>query len=525
MSSSSSSSLSPFHQDADMVRKKRRLVFQLYQRQPPPPQRRRRQENYDNDDGYNYDSYYDEKKVDPDDEEEENDPYWNSSRRDDRKSQPQDYATQNERQQQQSQPQKQSQKQQRGGMYKVYFDDDVDPIETQLDWEKVEDENESGIEALVLLPPAVVERPTAILHFVGGTFFGSAPKLWYRTLLEGLVRNTQCAIVVTPIPVTLFSSPLNHVELCQKLQRSFQYAWDVILSDEYGGGGSDADDDSSSLKNVPLCGVGHSLGARLLTVQATLTQNKVAAARVSSRYGGTIPVPPYKAMVLISFTNFGASAGIPGVSALLRQSRNNERTKQVSGERQRQKTAQRARQDWWTDDYGYDDEEEENYNDDDDWNTLLEDVQEIFQQQAARVKTALTPNSRDLEFHPTPDQLWKALRDDGRYAVPETLLVQFDDDRIDQSSKLATILQSTNATQLKFARLRGNHLSPISVQEEGEDDNGSNGATGWLELSSSKVSNSIWKVIRGRSKTKLQEATMRDVKQSIARFITDVVTK
>jgi hypothetical protein len=300
----------------------------------------------------------------------------------------------------------------------------------------------------------------------------------------------------------------------------------VILSDEYGSSSGDADDDSSSLKNVPLCGVGHSLGARLLTVQATLTQNKVATPpRASSRYGGTIPIPPYKAMVLISFTNFGASAGIPGVSALLRQSRNNERTKQVSGERQRQKTAQRARQDWWTDDYGYDDDEEESDNDDDDWNALLEDVQEMFQQQAARVKTALTPNSRDLEFHPTPDQLWKALRDDGRYAVPETLLVQFDDDRIDQSSKLATILQSTNATQLKFARLRGNHLSPISVQEEGEDDNGSNGATGWLELSSSKVSNSIWKVIRGRSKTKLQEATMRDVKQSIARFITDVVTK
>ena len=70
-------------------------------------------------------------------------------------------------------------KDRRGGMYKVYFDGDVDPKETQLDWEVCSD-GES--EALVLLPPAAVERPTAVVHFIGGTFFGSAPKLWYRTL-------------------------------------------------------------------------------------------------------------------------------------------------------------------------------------------------------------------------------------------------------------------------------------------------------------------------------------------------------
>ena len=103
----------------------------------------------------------------------------------------------------------------RGGVYKVYFDSDIDEArEIQLDWETCFDgENE----ALVLLPPEAVQRPSAILHFVGGTFFGSAPKLWYRFFLEGLVRNTQCAIVITPIPVTLLKSPLQHVSLCKKL--------------------------------------------------------------------------------------------------------------------------------------------------------------------------------------------------------------------------------------------------------------------------------------------------------------------
>lgn len=411
----------------------------------------RRSQEYDY-----YDTYYDE-------EEEENDvdPYW-------------------------EQQQQQEEKQQRGGMYKVYFDGDVDPQETQLEWEVCSDIYGKS-EALVLLPPASVQRPTAILHFVGGTFFGSAPKLWYRSLLEGLVRNTNCAIVVTPIPVTLFKSPLQHMELCQKLQRSFSNAWNSVLEDEYG-----------NLEGIPLCGLGHSLGARLLVVLSTLQKNKPRGR-----------IPSYKSMVLISFTNYGASAGIPGVSALLKQSRRNEQTNQVSGERKRRRTAQRARQDWWDDD---DDENE----DDEEWEEILDDLQNIFQEQAARVKTVLTPKSQDLEFFPSPDMLWKALKEDQRYSIPETLIVQFDDDQVDQSSKLAQILLDTNSTDVKFARLRGTHLSPVSVND-GE-------SRGWLELTS-RASKTIWKVIRGRGKSKAQEASMRDVRQSIARYITDVVTK
>jgi hypothetical protein len=376
---------------------------------------------------------------------------------------------------------------QRGGMYKVYFDPDVDPKETQLDWEVCSD-GES--EAIVLLPPAAVERPTAVVHFVGGTFFGSAPKLWYRTFLEGLVRNTQCAVVITPIPVTLFKSPLQHVDLSQKLQRAFEHAWATVLQDEYG-----------DLRDIPLCGIGHSLGARLLVVLSTLTQNNPRDL-----------LPSYKSFVLISFTNFGASAGIPGVSTLLRQSKNQEQRTQVKGERQRRKMARRTRQDWWLDETDNDND----YDTDEEWEELAGDLQELIQEQAARVKTALTPKSKDLEFFPTPDMLWKAVKEDTRYRVPETLLVQFDDDQVDQSSKLAQILQGTNSSDVKFARLRGTHLSPISVSE--------NDVGGWFELPS-RASKTVWKAIRGRGKTKAQEVAMRDLRQSIARYITDVVTK
>jgi hypothetical protein len=418
-------------------------------------ERRRRQEV----------DYYDRYEYNDEDQEEGADDYWSSVAKEEQK----------------------EQKEQRGGVYKVYFDGNVDPKETQLDWEVCSD---GTTEALVLLPPEAAERPTAIVHFVGGTFFGSTPKLWYRTFLEGLVRNTQCAIIITPIPVTLLKSPLQHTSLSQKLGRAFENAWNVILEDEYG-----------DLSDVPVCGIGHSLGARLLVVLATLNQNKPK---------GPVPIPPYKSFALISFTNYGASAGIPGVSTLLRQSKKQEQVTTVTGERQRRKTAQRARQDWWIDD---------EYNDDvdEDWVELVDDIQELIQEQATRVKTALTPKSEDLEFFPTPDMLWKAVKEDQRYCVPETLVVQFDDDPIDQSSKLAQILQETNSSDVKFARLRGTHLTPISISE-------GDTAGGWLELTS-KASKTVWKAIRGRSKTKVQEAAMRDLRQSIARYITDVVTK
>jgi hypothetical protein len=371
----------------------------------------------------------------------------------------------------------------RGGMYKVYFDRDIDAKETQLEWESCSD---GDTEALVLLPPAAVERPTAIVHFVGATFFGSTPKLWYRTFLEGLVRNTQCAVVITPIPVTLFKSPLQHINLSKKLQRAFDMAWSDVLEDEYG-----------KIDDVPLCGIGHSLGARLMIVLTTLTKNR------------PMQTPPFKSFALISFTNYGASAGIPGISTLLRQSKNQERRSTVNGERKRQRVARRARQEWWIDD-GYDDDLDE------DWDGMIDELGGLIQESATRVKTALTPKSEDLEFSPTPDSLWKALQKDSRYDIPETLVVQFDDDEIDQSSKLAQTLNDTNSTNVKFCRLRGTHLSPISVPESNSG--------GWLELTS-QASKNIGKIMKGRSKSKAEERAMRDLISSVTRYISDVVTK
>ncbi len=379
-----------------------------------------------------------------------------------------------------------SQAKRRGGMYKVHFDSgtSIDPKETQLDWEVCYN---GETEALVLLPPEAVERPTAVLHFVGGTFFGSLPKVWYRSLLEGIVRNTQCAVIATPIPVTLLKSPLHHISLSRKLRSSFEHAWTSVLEDEYG-----------DLSDVPLCGVGHSLGARLLVVMATLSQNKAL---------GTIPA--FKSFILVSFTNFGAAAGIPGVSTLLRQSSTQERVSQVTRERGKRKNSRKIREEWWIDNNQKEDEDEE-------WEGLIDDLQQLVKEQTARVRSALTPDAKDLEFFPSPDQLWKAIQDDSRYSVPQTLLVQFDNDAIDQSSRLAQILFATNSSEVHFARLRGAHLTPVSVDTVSD--------SGWFGLSS-KTSVAVWKAVKGRAKSRIQESSMRDLRRSICRYISDIVTK
>ena len=81
-----------------------------------------------------------------------------------------------------------------------------------------------------------------------------------------------------------------------------------------------------------------------------------------------------------------------------------------------------------------------------------------WREQATRVKTALTPASKELEFYPSPDQLWQALKEDGRYTIPNTLVIQFDQDAIDQSPRLTDCL--LESTDIKYCRLKGNHLTP-----------------------------------------------------------------
>ena len=395
------------------------------------------------------------------------------------------------------------------GPYNVYFeDDDLDPTAALPSWEQCPDGS-----TWVLLPPSYISKPTAVLHFVGGTFFGSSPKLWYRKLLEGIVTTTPCTIVATSIPVTLFKNPLQHVTLSRRLQRSFENAYLDVLQDEYG-----------DLSDVPVVGMGHSLGARLLMVAATLGQS-----------GNSDIVPNYQSYILMSFTNYGASVSVPGVEQLLSQ-RNSlddeeERWGRSGGRRRRRQKEQeqRRRQQEAYERRGrqrrsrrspYDDDDDEFDWGEDDW----QELEETVRTQATKVRNALTPKSEELEFFPSPDQLWKAISVYKRYEIPKTLLVQFEDDVVDQGSRLANSLK--NVSDVKFARLKGYHLTPVSTDSENERIGSANGdrEDSWLQLPG-KASRMLWKVVQGRSSRKKSATTMRDLRQSIVRYIMDEATK
>lgn len=108
--------------------------------------------------------------------------------------------------------------------------------------------------------------------------------------------------------------------------------------------------------------------------------------------------------------------------------------------------------------------------------------------------------------------LWTALQDDLRYAVPQTLLIQFDDDPLDQSSKLARILHDTNSSDVKFARIRGNHMTPISVDET---------ETGAV---STKISQAVWDVVNGQSNRDVIVQSRRELYKIVSRYVLDLAT-
>jgi hypothetical protein len=325
--------------------------------------------------------------------------------------------------------------------------------------------------------------------------------VWYRTLLRDVVRHTSCAVVATSIPVTLTRSPLDHVRLAALLQQQFQAAYQHVLVDEYG---------EASLRSVPVCGLGHSLGARLLVVLATLGGEKQPPRSNHHRR------PTYKSFILISFTNYGAAAGIPGIAQLYRRSRMVEQQQQQRDEDNDELFNNRRRQD---------DGWEEDDDDDTDLSDLWQELSATVRAGTARVQKALTPSSASLEFHPTPEQLWKAVRNDGRYTVPQTLVVQFDDDEVDQSSLLATAV--VHSSDVKFARLRGTHLTPVSASDGGSSGSRHRGGGGkaWLQQVNSRAGRLLMKALDGRRQGMHHAEARLELRQSIARYITEVVTK
>jgi len=388
--------------------------------------------------------------------------------------------------------------------------------EDLLEWERV------GTYSWVLWPDPA-QTPTSILHFVGGAAFGSLPRQCYAPLLEGICTLTHCIVVCTPLvpQKRIFS----HLDLAADLTQRFQDLYHTILEDEYA---------PSVLATLPIVGVGHSLGSRLLTIMATHTQLSRDAM-------------PRAANILIAFNNYNAQGSIPGMTTLLKQKRQQQKQKDdVSNKKQEESQKRRTSSDSRYNDYDDDEDDGYYYEEDEEedeldiwWNEMTQSLAERGTRLQEQVSETLTP--QELEFFPSPDQLWDSIGG-GRYAatVPRTLVVQFDRDEIDQSSRLArSILQSSSDNDkrnsnnnsrrhephdVKFARLSGEHLTPVTPLYD------SNNKNQWLDAVyaiSSTVTDAVQRVTSSPGaitvSSKQREREMEDLILSISRYFLDVI--
>mmetsp|Transcript_11579 Transcript_11579/g.21652 ORF Transcript_11579/g.21652 Transcript_11579/m.21652 type:complete len:585 (+) Transcript_11579:1-1755(+) len=370
--------------------------------------------------------------------------------------------------------------------YDEYDDDeDVDSFQEpqgQWEWETYQKSTH------VYLPPpisvvsktnnekdlsSIPQVPKSIIHFIGGTLFGSYPLQFYKQLLERVGVLSNSIIVATSIPVTLTKNPLNHYLLANKIAIDFNKAYRNVIVDEYG------EDVASEMKIV---GLGHSLGSRLQMIISTSKK----LSRIGFERDGNI---------FIAFNNFNAYSSVPGVKRL-----ESEIQGTLNGGKRRNNNRARDRMKY---------EYEIGLSD------VVNAVSDGIQDRVQSIKTAITPDldKTNLEFQPSPQQLWDGIHKN--YNVNKTLVVQFDQDLIDQSSRLATAIMESegyksginpllhdginsstsvtannitdiggagNATlssktrqedenvgntnkDIKFARLRGTHLSPVSYSD------------------------------------------------------------
>ena len=129
----------------------------------------------------------------------------------------------------------------------------------------------------VLIP----QRPSAIIHFLGGALVATAPQLTYRWLLEELAKQGYL-IVATP-----FVNTLDHIEIARDVLNKFENSLDRLYTNK-----------TLRKSYFPIYGIGHSMGCKLHLLIGSLFDVERAG------------------NILISFNNYPARDAIPMVEQL-----------------------------------------------------------------------------------------------------------------------------------------------------------------------------------------------------------------
>lgn len=125
----------------------------------------------------------------------------------------------------------------------------------------------------LLRPAATQSQPRALIHFLGGAFVGAAPDISYRYVLERLAER---GFLIVATPYTL---SFDYIATCDDIIGRFEKI---------------APDLAKQFGPVPVVGVGHSCGALLQLLITTL-----------------FPDTPRAANALMSYNNKGVKEAVP----------------------------------------------------------------------------------------------------------------------------------------------------------------------------------------------------------------------
>lgn len=120
----------------------------------------------------------------------------------------------------------------------------------------------------------IPQRPTAIIHFLGGAFVATAPYITYRLLLEALGRQGYL-IVATP-----FVNTFDHGAIAKEVLVTFDQALYYL-------------ENRVTLRRLPIYGLGHSMGCKVHLLINSLYEVQRAG------------------NILMAFNNYSARRSIP----------------------------------------------------------------------------------------------------------------------------------------------------------------------------------------------------------------------
>ncbi|GAB2275668.1 hypothetical protein Dimus_010424 [Dionaea muscipula] len=262
------------------------------------------------------------------------------------------------------------------------------------------------IEGAWVLKPKRSEKPSAVVHFIGGIFVGAAPQLTYRLFLERLAERGN-VVIATP-----YASGFDHFAIADEVQFKF----DRCLRHFH-----------DSVSEVPSFGIGHSLGS----VIHLLIGSRFAVQRSGN--------------VLMAFNNKESSLAIPlfsSVVAPMAQSIGPILSQIASYPSVRLGTEMTLKQ--------------------------LENLSPSIVKQVLPLVEQLPSLYMELangreNFSPAPEETQRLVK--SYYGVMRNLLVKFEDDTLDETPRLAQVLSVESAIStmldLSIRTLPGDHVLPL----------------------------------------------------------------